>query len=58
VDELRATALAQGLLPMRDQALALVTAGVIAFEELRDLLPTERLAPEVPVEPGRAMLTG
>jgi hypothetical protein len=42
---------------MRDQALAQVAAGVIAFEELRDLLPTERLAPEVPVEPPRrAML--
>jgi type IV pilus assembly protein PilB len=58
VDELRASALAQGLVPMRDQALAQVAAGTIAFEELRDLLPTDRLAPEVPVEPARAALRG
>ncbi len=46
IDELRATALELGLIPMRDQALAHVTSGVIAFEELRDLLSSERLAPE------------
>jgi hypothetical protein len=55
VDELRATALAQGLLPMRDQALAQVAAGTIAFEELRPAADGTT-APEVPVEPGRGAL--
>jgi type IV pilus assembly protein PilB len=56
VDELRAIALGAGLVPMRDQALVHVARGVIAFEELRDLLPSERLAPEVPAEPSGAHL--
>ncbi len=46
VDELREVALQAGLLPMRDQALALVQAGLIALDELPALLPPERLAPE------------
>ncbi|MBX3471908.1 MAG: type II/IV secretion system protein [Planctomycetes bacterium] len=46
VDELRAVAVDAGLLPMREHALDLIRAGTIAFEELRMLLPPERLAPE------------
>jgi type IV pilus assembly protein PilB len=46
-DELHTAAVAEGLLPMRDQALALVQEGVIAFSELRALLPPERLRPAV-----------
>jgi type IV pilus assembly protein PilB len=46
VDELREVALDAGLLPMREHALELVRDGTIAFEELRSLLPPERLAPE------------
>ncbi|MCO5168087.1 MAG: GspE/PulE family protein [Planctomycetes bacterium] len=46
VDELRGVALDAGLLPMREHALDLIAAGTIAFEELRMLLPPERLAPE------------
>lgn len=46
VDELREVALDAGLLPMREHALDLIRAGVIAFEELRNLLPPERLKPE------------
>jgi len=46
VDELRQLALRAGLVPMRDEALALVGAGVIALEELPWLLPPERLRAE------------
>jgi len=38
LDELRAVARAAGLRPLREAALALVKAGVIAFGELRDML--------------------
>ena len=44
VDELRSVALDAGLVPIRDQALAAVAAGTIALDELRSLLPPERLA--------------
>lgn len=47
VDELRDIALDAGLLPMREHALQLVAEKVIAFDELRTLLPPERLAPEM-----------
>ncbi len=46
IDELRQVALRAGLLPMRDQALALVARGVIALEELPLLLQPERLREE------------
>lgn len=46
VDELRLVALDAGLLPMREHALELVRDGTIAFQELRALLPPERLGPE------------
>jgi len=46
LDELRAAALRAGLIPMRNHALELVRAGVIALEELPQVLTPERLAPE------------
>lgn len=46
VDELRAHALRAGLLPLRDHALMLVRDGIIPLEELKMMLPPERLAPE------------
>lgn len=46
VDELRGHALRAGLLPLREHALALVKDGVIPLQELRSMLPPERLAPE------------
>lgn len=46
VDELREVALDGGLLPMREHALDLIREGVVEFEELRMLLPLERLHPE------------
>ncbi len=45
VDELRALGAGAGLLPMREHALQLIDAGTIAFRELRDLLPPDRLGP-------------
>ena len=48
VDELRELARADGLRPLRDEALALVQQGLIAFEELRDLLTSEHLAGAAP----------
>lgn len=47
VDELRALGGGAGLLPMREHALQLVDDGTIAFRELRDLLPPDRLGPKV-----------
>ena len=44
VDELREVARADGLRPLREEALALVQRGIIAFTELRDLLTSEHLA--------------
>ena len=46
VDELREHALRAGLLPLRDHAVTLVRDGVIPLEELKMMLPPERLAPE------------
>lgn len=46
VDELRREAVRAGLVPMRDHALELVRDGVIALDELKSMLPPERLAPE------------
>jgi type II secretory ATPase GspE/PulE/Tfp pilus assembly ATPase PilB-like protein len=46
LDELRAAALAAGLIPMREHALELVAAGLVALEELPQVLTPERLAPE------------
>lgn len=46
VDELRGHALRAGLLPLRDHALMLVRDGIIPLEELKMMLPPERLAPE------------
>ncbi len=46
VDELRGHAIAGGLLPLRDHALSLVNAGIIPLDELKMMLPPERLAPE------------
>jgi type IV pilus assembly protein PilB len=43
VDELRELARADGLRPLREEALALVQRGIIGFTELRDLLTTEHL---------------
>jgi type II secretory ATPase GspE/PulE/Tfp pilus assembly ATPase PilB-like protein len=45
VDDLRAVARQGGLRPLRDEALALVQEGVIAFGELRDMMPPEFLTP-------------
>ncbi len=44
LDALRETARRSGLAPFRAQALALVQTGVIAFDELRQLLGEEQLA--------------
>lgn len=46
VDELRTHALAAGLMPLRNHALTLVREGIIPLDELRAMLPPERLAPE------------
>jgi type IV pilus assembly protein PilB len=46
VDELRSHALRAGLSPLRDHALMLVRDGIIPLEELKMMLPPERLAPE------------
>jgi type IV pilus assembly protein PilB len=46
VDDLRAAARIAGLVAMRDQALDLVTSGIIPFEELMWVLPAESLAGE------------
>lgn len=45
LDDLRAAALADGMVPLRERALALVTAGVIPLAELRRMLPPDRMAP-------------
>jgi type IV pilus assembly protein PilB len=47
LDELRSVAFRAGLVPLRDEALAAVAAGSIALDELRSLLPPERLAPQL-----------
>ena len=44
LDELRAVARAAGLRPLRDTALEMVTSGLIAFEELRDMIPPDLIA--------------
>ena len=46
VDELRDRCLDAGLYTMRKTALDLVRQGMISFEELRRILPEERMAPE------------
>ena len=46
VDELRRHALTAGLMPLRDHALQLVREGVIPLDQLKAMLPPERLAPE------------
>lgn len=46
VDELRVHALKAGLLPLREHALMLVNSGMIPLDELKMMLPPERLAPE------------
>jgi type IV pilus assembly protein PilB len=43
-DALRAEARRAGLVPLREQALALVQEGIIGFEELRSLLSWEQLS--------------
>lgn len=43
LDELRELARAAGLIPLRENALDLVRKGVIAFEELRDMIPPDQL---------------
>jgi type IV pilus assembly protein PilB len=48
VDELRGCALDAGLLPLREHALTLVREGIIPLDELRTMLPPERLAPDRP----------
>ncbi len=48
VDELRGCALDAGLLPLREHALELVREGIIPLDELRTMLPPERLAPDRP----------
>jgi type IV pilus assembly protein PilB len=48
VDDLRARAVAAGLVPLRDHALHLVGTGVITLDELPDLLPPEMLAASGP----------
>lgn len=45
VDELRGHALRAGLLPLREHALMLVREGIIPLEELKAMLPPERLGP-------------
>lgn len=44
VDELRAIGSEHGLLTMRDAALDHVRSGTIPLEELRRILPAERMA--------------
>jgi type IV pilus assembly protein PilB len=46
LDELRATARQAGLLPLREQALAMVQEGLIAFRELRDIIQVDMLSGE------------
>ncbi len=46
VDDLRDRCLQSGLVPMRESALKLVRKGVIPFEEMRRILPEERMAEE------------
>jgi type IV pilus assembly protein PilB len=46
VDELRELALHEGLVTMREAALFLVHQGRIAFDEMKRLLPPDRLGPE------------
>ena len=46
VDDLREKCLEAGLVTMRNTALDLVQEGVITFDELRRILPEERMAPE------------
>ena len=46
LDELREAAIAAGLIPMRTHALDLVRQGVIALDELPQMLTPEQLAPE------------
>jgi type IV pilus assembly protein PilB len=53
LDQLRHEAYLAGLSPMRDQALALVQDGLIAFRELRDLLSIDALGGDTP-RPGLA----
>jgi hypothetical protein len=45
VDDLRMLAMETGLVPQRDRALALASAGIIAFDNLPKFIPLERLAP-------------
>ncbi len=58
VDELREVALDAGLLPMREHALDLIRGGVVAFDELRMLLPPERLKPECGRRAARRLASG
>jgi type IV pilus assembly protein PilB len=44
LDELRAVARATGLRPLRDTALEMVGSGLIAFEELREMIPPDLMA--------------
>lgn len=46
VDELRDHARRAGLMALRDHALSLVSEGIIPLEELRMMLPPERLGPD------------
>jgi type IV pilus assembly protein PilB len=43
LDELRMVARGAGLRPLREQALAMVQQGLIAFSELRDMIPPDQL---------------
>lgn len=49
VDEMRSIALDDGLVSARESALAHVAAGSIALDQLRDLLPAERMGGEAPL---------
>ena len=51
LDALREEARKAGLRPLRDEALRMVGEGLIAFEELRDMIPPDALAGP-PVPPG------
>jgi type IV pilus assembly protein PilB len=44
LDELRSLAVKAGLRPLREEALAMVQDGLIAFTELRDMIPPDHLA--------------
>ncbi|MCO4771027.1 MAG: type II/IV secretion system protein [Deltaproteobacteria bacterium] len=46
LDDLRAAARLEGVRPMRDHALSLVKAGIIALEELPRMLSMEQLMPD------------